>query len=169
MSYGYFVASACSTCGRPLEDHDQHLRLRLPDPVLASPERERAPGVWMSGEDQQSSVMLQVPGIGSFVRALLPVSLMGGHTVTFGLWLAVSPDDLQRAFREWWAPSYANLVLDGYIGNDIASFDTLGRPARARVIDADATPYIVESSDEVVDRLLHKTWEHGTVLGPTDE
>ena len=169
LSYGCFMASACPTCGRPLDDHDRHLRLRLPDPVLATSLRERAPGVWMNGEDATCSDMLQVPGIGPSVRVLLPVSLTGGHTVTFGLWLAVSPDDLQRAFREWWAPSYADLVLDGYIGNDIASFDTLGRPAHARVIDADATPYIVESSDEVVERLLHETWDHETVLAPTDE
>ena len=43
--------------------------------------------------------MMQVPEVGPLLRALLPVHLSGGYTLTFGLWLLVRPDDLQRAFR----------------------------------------------------------------------
>jgi hypothetical protein len=50
--------------------------------------------------------MLQVPEVGPFVRVLMPVRLLGGDVLTFGLWLGVHPDDLQRAFAEWWAPTY---------------------------------------------------------------
>ena len=42
--------------------------------------------------------MMQVPNVGAFVRALLPVRLTEGHTVTFGVWLAVHPNDLKPAF-----------------------------------------------------------------------
>lgn len=90
-------------CGRSRQAHNQHVRFRLPDPVVAAPQQDRTPGTWMSHGDATSSVMLQVPGIGPFVRVLLPVTLTGGDTLTFGVWLGLEPADMQRAFEEWWA------------------------------------------------------------------
>ena len=95
--------SSCASCGRPLDQHDRHVRFRLPDPVLATNDQEHAPGVWMNDADPEKSVMMQVPDLGPFVRALLPVRLTAGHTVTFGVWVSVQPDDLQRAFASWWS------------------------------------------------------------------
>jgi hypothetical protein len=40
---------------------------------------------------------MQVPGVGAFARPLLPVHLTGEYTVTFGLWLAVHPDEMRVA------------------------------------------------------------------------
>ena len=48
--------------------------------------------------------MMLVPNVGPFVRALPPFGLTGGYTVTFGVWVAVHPDDLQRAFAVWCEP-----------------------------------------------------------------
>ena len=62
------------------------MRFVLPDPVLALPDREPATGTWMSHGSAQDSVMMQVPNVGAFVRALLPVKLTEGHTVTFDIW-----------------------------------------------------------------------------------
>src|SRR4051812_39365013 len=107
----------CPSCGRRLDVHDQHFRFTLPDLVLNASERELTAGTWMSNGDARSSVMMQVPSVGPFVRALLPVALTGGFTVTFEVWLAVHPDDLQRAFRVWWEPEYQDLVLDGWLAN----------------------------------------------------
>jgi hypothetical protein len=42
--------------------------------------------------------MLEVPGVGSFIRALLAVRLTGGFSVTFGVWLEVTPKELRRAY-----------------------------------------------------------------------
>ncbi|HVQ90371.1 MAG TPA: DUF2199 domain-containing protein [Mycobacteriales bacterium] len=106
-------------CGRPVHDHDRHIRFRLPDPVLATPEREQAAGVWLSHEDANNSVMMQVPEVGPFVRALLPVRLTGGYTVTFGVWIGVAPPDLQRAFQSWWSPDYPQLQLTGRLANTL--------------------------------------------------
>lgn len=46
--------------------------------------------------------MMQIPGVGPFVRAVLVVRLTGGYAVTDGVW--VHPGDLQRAFRLWQEP-----------------------------------------------------------------
>jgi hypothetical protein len=61
--------------------------------------------------------MMQVPGLGAFVGALLPVRLTGGHTVTYGVWVSIDPRDLQRALAVWWQPEYAGLTLDGVLAN----------------------------------------------------
>src|SRR5690349_19912586 len=148
------MTTACSICGRSRDAHNQHFRFRLPDPVLALAEREQTPGTWMSHADATSSVMMQVPGVGAFVRALLLVRLLGGDTVTFGLWLGVHPDELQRAFGEWWAPTYADLALDGHIANDVQPWGLLAKPVRALVKDADETPYVSYSDDPLTNKVL---------------
>lgn len=94
----------CGLCGRAIDAHDRHVRFRLPDAVLALPGQAEIAGTWLSHDSPQTSVMMQVPGLGAFIRALLPVGLTGGYTVTFGVWIAVHPDDLQRAFAVWWEP-----------------------------------------------------------------
>lgn len=72
--------------------------------------------------------MMQIPGVGPFVRALLVVRLTGGYAVTYGVWAGVHPDDLQRAFRVWWAPEYENLRLDGLLANPIPPWGLLAAP-----------------------------------------
>jgi hypothetical protein len=42
---------------------------------------------------------------GAFVRALLPVKLTEGHTVTFGVWPAIHLKDLKPAFDSWRDPA----------------------------------------------------------------
>ncbi len=41
--------------------------------------------------------MMQIPGYGAFVRALLPVHLTGGDSITFGVWLTIDPRQLPRS------------------------------------------------------------------------
>jgi hypothetical protein len=97
--------AACEICGRPTDAHDRHVRFRLPDPVVNTQLQDRAPGTWQTAQNANDSVMMQVPDVGPFVRALLPVRLTGGFTVTYGVWVGVHPDDLQRAFKVWWSRS----------------------------------------------------------------
>jgi hypothetical protein len=157
-------AGVCPSCGRPLDEHDRHVRFVLPQPVLEAEQETTTPSIWLSHSDANSSVMMQVPGVGAFVRALLPVQLTGGYTVTFGLWLAVHPDDLQRAFRVWWEPDYANLVLDGRIANVVPPWGLLAKPVRAVVRDTEETPYCDHSSDADVARVLSDEWPHPQIL-----
>jgi hypothetical protein len=108
--------------------------------------------------------MMQVPGVGAFVRCLLPVHLTGGFTVTFGIWLAVHPDELQRVFRVWWEPDYIDLVLDGWLANDLPVWGLLATPARARVRDPDQTPYVAETHDAALSKVLTDEWPHEELL-----
>jgi hypothetical protein len=154
----------CPTCERPLDRHNRNIRFRLPDPVQETIEQERAPGAWMSHVDATASVMMQIPDVGPFVRALVPVALTGGHTVTFGVWLLVDPDDLQRASQIWETPEYANLVLDGWLANSLPGWGLLGKPVRAAVKTRQHTPYCVDSTDPVLSAVLTQEWRHDLVL-----
>jgi hypothetical protein len=151
-------ADRCPTCGRELSSHDRHVLFRLPEPVLALPEHERAARTW------ETEALMQVEGVGAFVRTSLPVRLTGGHQVTFGVWLGVRPEELQRAFREWWAPTYSDLVLDGLVANDVPPWGLFGRGARAVVRDANALPYLDSSADPELTRVLGEEWPHEAVL-----
>jgi len=132
--------------------------------VLDAPEQERTPGTWMSHGDARTSVMMQVPNIGAFVRALLPVRLTGGFTVTFGVWLGVHPDDLQHAFRVWWEDEYADLVLDARLANALPVWGLLMAPVRAVVRDTEQTPYCADSPNEKLAAVLTDEWPHRLVL-----
>jgi hypothetical protein len=90
-------AEACRSCGLPLDGHDRHVRFELPDPVSETNRIDTA-GAWLSHADANSSVMMQIPGLGAFVRALLPVRLSGGYSVTFG---GTAPDLADVLEQEW--------------------------------------------------------------------
>lgn len=158
------TASTCSSCGRPLDLHDRHVRFRLPDPVLNAPERETTPGTWMSHDGARESVMMQVPHIGAFVRALLPIRLTEGHTITFGVWLAVDPRELASIYAVWWEPEYRDLRLSGWLANAIPPWGLLAAPVATVVRDPDETPYCDRSDDPQLDRVLHDEWPHDLVL-----
>jgi len=140
------------------------VRFRLPDPVAAASDQEATAGTWMSHDDPNISVMMQVPNVGPFVRCLLPIQLTGGFTITFGVWLAVHPDDLQRAFGTWWEPEYSELVLDGYLANELPVWGLLGAPAHAHVVNEDHTPVIDRSSVPLLSRLLTQEQAHEELL-----
>lgn len=150
--------SPCHLCGRPTDAHNRHVRFQLPDAVLAVPVPERAERTW------ETATLMQVEGIGAFVRALLPVRLLGGHQLTFGLWLGVPTQDMHRALKEWWTPGYPDLVLDGLVANDVQPWGLLGKPCRAVVRDPDETPYLDSSSDELMQAVLVEEWPHDLVM-----
>lgn len=77
----------------------------FPSRSADSPAQDQAGGSWLSHGGAGTSVMMQIPGAGPFVRALLPVRLAGGFTVTYGVWVGFNPQDLQRAFASGGSPS----------------------------------------------------------------
>ena len=155
---------ACPSCGRSVDEHDRHVRFTLPDPVLELPERERTPGSWMTGQTARESVLMQFPPVGAFVRALLPVRLSGGHMLTFGVWLAVDPGDLQQIAKVWLRPEYQELVVTGRLANAVPPWGLLTAPVQAIVRDPDETPYCDSSAEPELDRVLHDEWPHDVVL-----
>ena len=154
----------CGMCGGPVDAHDRQIRFRLPEPVLDSPGQERVPGAWLSHESPEASVMMQVPGVGPFVRALLVVRLTGGYAVTYGVWVGVHPSDLQRVFRVWWAPEYENLRLDGALANSVPPRGLLAAPVSLAVKDPDHMPYCVSSPHPMLSRVLGEERPHNDVL-----
>jgi hypothetical protein len=158
------VTEKVCACGRPLEVHDRHVRFVKPDPVLDARDQDRVNGAWLSHADAGSSVMMQIPGVGSFVRALLPVDLTGGYTVTFGVWVGVDPDELQRAFAVWWEPAYKDLRLSGRLANAIGPWGLLAASVELEVLDPAQSPYCVASSDPMLAKVLRTQWPHEDLL-----
>jgi len=156
----------CSTCGRPTDVHDRHVRFQLPTPLFDLPDWEQLPGLWMSHGTPTESVMLQADGYGAFIRALLPIQLEGDHKLTYGVWIGVHPAQLQQAFAVWWGdnPAYLDLRLDGVLANRIAPWDLLATPVVATVLDENATPFCTSSTDPQLTRVLTNQWPHDEVL-----
>lgn len=163
--YG-MAAEACPSCGQPLESHSRDVRFVLPDPVLELAARENEPGTWMSHETPHDSVMLQVPGVGAFVRALLPIHLTGGHTLTYGVWLAVSPYELPHIFGVWWEPTYQDLRVSGWLANAIPPWGMLAAPVDAVVRNPHHTPYCDHSDDPTLNQILRDEWPHDVAFDP---
>jgi hypothetical protein len=156
--------SDAGCAGGPVDAHDRQFRFRLPDPVLHSPEQECVPGAWLSHESPEASVMMQIPGVGPFVRALLAVRLTGGYAVTHGVWVGVHPGDLQRAYRVWREPEYENLRLEGALANSVPPRGLLAAPVTLAVKGPYHTPYCVSSPDHMLSRVLGEEWPHKDVL-----
>lgn len=133
--------------------------------MLELPDQERTDGVWMSHDDASTSVMMQVPNLGPFCRCLLPVHLDGGYTLHFGVWVAIHPDELQRAVSIWWTPGYASLELDGFLANALPGWGALFSPVHAAVLDPEHTPYVTASDDPELAHVLAHEWPHDEVLG----
>jgi hypothetical protein len=130
----------------------------MPDPALEPGPWHDAGDWWMNDEDARSSVFMQVPGLGAFVRALLPVRLERAHKLTFGVWIGVTPDELRRAFDVWWEPEYVDLVIEGRLANAVPPNVELGTPVRLVVRDPGHTPYCDWSPDQNLQALLKRTW-----------
>lgn len=154
----------CALCGRPTSWHDRHVLFPLPTPVTRLAERERTPGTWATSTDPTAAVMMRVPGAGSFLRALLPVRMLGGHCLVYGVWVAVTPADLERARTVWWRSEYVDLRLSGRLANDVRPWGLLAATVELAVVSADETPYCVASDDPDLARVLAHVWPHDTVL-----
>jgi hypothetical protein len=147
-------------CGRDTSGHDRDVRFRLPDPVLNSPEQHRAEGSWLSDPDPNKAALMQIPNVGPFIRALLPVKLEGGHELRYGVWVAIHPDDLQHACRVWNAPEYGELRLTGYLANRVEPWGLFAVPVNLAVLNTDQTPFCVASPNDELNDLLTKEWPH---------
>ncbi len=120
-------------------------------------------GVWLSHDDPASSVMLQSEDA-AFVRALLPLHTEDGGSVTFGVWVQVTREELHRVLGVWFAPEYPELVVEGALANEVGDFGLLGGPVRLAVVDADHTPYCVGSGDDAVVEVLRSAWPRERVV-----
>ncbi|WP_111766717.1 DUF2199 domain-containing protein [Nakamurella deserti] len=154
----------CALCGRSAAAHGQDPRFVLPDRIAALPDREYTPGIAMTGETAEDSVLLKTEHEG-FIRATLPVRLVGGLTVEYGLWVAISPLALERASEAWTEPEYADLRLAGTLANAIPPWGLLDAPVQLAVPDPDELPVCVASTDPELRTVLAGEFDHDFVLG----
>jgi hypothetical protein len=86
--------------------------------------------------------------------------------VTFGTWLEVDADVLERVARLWSTPEYADLVVAGRLANAVPPWGDrlLGTPATATVLNEDHSPYITGSDDPLLSGVLSEEWPSATIL-----
>jgi hypothetical protein len=155
--------SRCAHCGRELSDRDRHVRFGLPDAVFARPEAERH-AAWMMPTDKPDLLAFERK---RFVRALLPVHLDDGASVTFGTWLEVALAEFNHAVEVWMDDNaYGDLVVDGQIANAVPPWrdEVMGRSCTARVLVDDQIPYVIASTDALVARILTGSWPASTIV-----
>jgi hypothetical protein len=152
--------SRCEICGRPRDEHNRDVRFKLPDPLLKLSAEELRSKIW--GNDY----LLQVQGIGAFVRALLPVHLAGGQMLTFGLWLGVRPEELKTLWEIWESPEYLGHEFQGWCANAVPPWKqaVLAAPVIARPRKQDELPWVVSSSSELMQAILEREWPHEEIL-----
>jgi hypothetical protein len=80
------------------------------------------------------------------------------------VWVAISPSDLQHAFRVWTEDAYADLDLTGFLANPIPPWGMLGATVRLQVRDVDQTPYCISSPDQLLQAVISTDWPHEEVL-----
>lgn len=154
----------CALCGRSATAHGQDPRFVLPDRVAELPDREYTPGIAMTGETAEDSVLLKT-GSEGFIRATLPVRLVGGLTVQYGLWVEISPLALERAFEVWTEPGYGDLRLAGRLANAIPPWGLLDAAVQVAVGDPAELPVCVGSTDPELRKVLAGEFDHDFVLG----
>jgi hypothetical protein len=132
----------------------------LPDPVLEVPADERSSRTW--GSDP----LLQVQGVGAFVRVMLPIRLTDGHSLTFGTWLAINPSELPSVWERWETDTYPSIVLEGYLANAIAPWgrSVFGAPATATVREPTQNPYITATTQTALAEVIEREWPYREVL-----
>jgi hypothetical protein len=144
-----------------LGDHERDMRFGLPEAVLSIPPEELDRRMRRASDD-----LLEVSGVGAFVRILVPVSLTAGYQIVFGAWLGVAEELLRRASDVWWGEGYPALRLDGLLANRLPPWEeeTYGAALTARVRDVGQLPYAVASPDPVMQDILTRDWPHELVL-----
>jgi hypothetical protein len=141
-----------------MADQDLAVRSTWPDPMLAlSPEEREA--TWGNNH------LREAPGIGAFVRCLMPVRLTGGGSIEYSVWISVDPPVVHHAAEIWETPAYADLQLEGRVANSIKPWaDLMGAPARAEVRDEESIPYLAADEGTLLHRVLHEEWDRDDVL-----
>jgi hypothetical protein len=108
---------------------------------------------------------LAIKDVGFFVRVILPIKLTDGFSVHIGTWLECHAEDFRKAWQTWNFPEYADLEIEGYVGNEMEPWKKFPHAlVKATVRDMAQVPYLTASQNEVFTRILTETWPHADVL-----
>lgn len=149
------MPESCPHCGRRVAEHEWHFRSIWPERVAQSLDRFDASSFW--GNDE----LLQVPGLGSYVRMLVRVDLVGLPSMTYRVWLEVFPEELERAWSVWETPAYQQLELRGILANRLKGWpvEVLDQTVEASVLSGEEIPVAKRSDNEPLGRILRERWE----------
>ncbi|MFD9124765.1 DUF2199 domain-containing protein [Kitasatospora sp. NPDC059571] len=161
-------APACSCCTGGPDPADPRFNLSLPDPVADLLERGQQDAIRFA-----SDLMVATSTIGAFTRALLPVRLTDGRTVTFGVWVSIDRDTYARVSelgRDGTDEEYRTMRFDGLLASSPEPWGR--RILRAEVsagIPADSpydrpVPYLTATTHRTVTRIMNEAWAPAEVL-----
>lgn len=143
---------ACSVCGAAIADLPIDFAYSLPDCVFDQPPSERSP---------RCNADFAEFGGRKFVRALLPVPVVGSEEFRYGVWIEVDQDDFIRIVQAWDdAAIYPALTFRGVLANAIEPFGakTVGIEVEAATRAQNARPFVVHADAEWVKLLLAVGW-----------
>ncbi|MER5867155.1 DUF2199 domain-containing protein [Kitasatospora sp. NPDC002040] len=152
-------------CGALLDTGDPRFNLALPDPVaeLSAEQQEQVVSF-------RSDQVVLTRTIGGFVRALLPIPLTDGRTVTLGVWISLEEDackeltGLVRAENDATRPSFEGRLANGvepYGDAVLAAPVTISSPATP---EGFRTSRILDSTVQQVVDLLHQPRDPAEIL-----
>jgi hypothetical protein len=154
----------CACCGLAPEAPGKPFSVTFELPDVYFEIAEELLDTW--GEDP----FLAIKNVGFFVRVILPVKLTDGFSVHIGTWLEIDADDFRTAWQTWNFPEYKDLVLRGYVANEIAPWGRFPHElVSATVRDVIQVPYLTSTDNPLVTKILSETLPHAEVLAPYAE
>jgi hypothetical protein len=161
---GKTAVEPCAVCGIAPDPQARPFSITFGYPDVYFEIEEELLDTW--GEDP----FLAIKNVGFFLRVLLPVKLTDGYSALFGTWLEIDADDFRKAWNAWNFPEYADLVVEGYVANEIEPWKRLPHElVRAVVRDMAQVPYLASSANLLTTKIIEDTWPHDEVLAPYAE
>jgi len=161
------AAPACPCCGDALDAGDPRFNLPVPDPVADLLSR---------GQDDRilfmSDLMVATDVIGAFTRALLPVRLTDGRTVTFGVWISIDGETyryISELGRDGSDEEYATMRFDGLLASSLEPWGRKILRAEVSVAVPESrfdrpVPHVVGTTHRTVARIMDEPWAPAKVL-----
>jgi hypothetical protein len=147
--------------GHGREPKPRHIAITFKEPDVIYQIHKALLDTWREGP------FLAIKDVGFFLRVVMPVRLTDGSIVDFGTWLEIIDEDFRTAWRTWNFPEYADLEVQGYVGNDIAPWGKIPHAlVKAAVRDVEEIPCLISCEDPLITRILEAEWPPEEVLGP---
>lgn len=152
----------CSCCGKPIPEGNLAWDIEEPDPLAYLSESERAANLVV-----QTRAIVQVKGLGNFIRVILPVPVEHDRQATFGVWLCITePGEWGRVLDagKQGGDAWAGLKFAGRLVTALEPWpDIFGVWTQAVVPAADKVPQLVHSVDPLLAHVLTNVWPEDVI------
>ncbi|XZE36948.1 DUF2199 domain-containing protein [Pirellulaceae bacterium SH501] len=150
----------CEQCGCPISDHPRDFRSEWPERLVKLPTNDWFERKW--GNDD----LLEVEGVGSYIRIVIKVRVKNAEPVTYRVWLEVFPEDLLRAWEIWNSPAYNLIKMKGVLANRLAGWSEtiLHQMLEVEVQAPNELPVAVASPHAELNKIITSEWDESVVL-----